>query len=141
MLKKRKLKLVHYLILLVLFAITVGFNIRLYFINAAICSSSSTGVCGDLLTYKIAEYLAYISLLIFGIYLVYMYFISISSRYQDKTEVKEDEVTEEKINVVSSIQHEAVAKETTIPNESTYTSRKNSNWKKRRLRRNREFNS
>merc|ERR1711879_955980 len=83
MLKKRKLKLIHYLILFVLFVIAVGFNIRLYYINAAQCSAGSSGVCGNLLAYKVAEYLAYISLLTFGVYLIYMYFISINSKHDD----------------------------------------------------------
>jgi DNA-binding protein HU-beta len=85
MLKKRKLKLIHYVILLIILAFAIWMNIRLFFINSAVCSSSSTGVCSDLLPYTIAEYLAYMSLLLLGIYAVYMYFISIGKKEVEET--------------------------------------------------------
>jgi nucleoid DNA-binding protein len=85
MLKKRKLKLIHYVILVVILAVTIWTNIRLYFINSAVCSASSAGVCTDLVPYTIAEYLAYISLLLLGIYIIYMYFISIGKKQTEET--------------------------------------------------------
>jgi nucleoid DNA-binding protein len=81
MLKRRKLKWAYYLVLVVILAVTIWANIRLYFINSVSCYSGVAGGCSVLLSYKIAEYLAYISLIILGVYIVYMYFVSEGKKY------------------------------------------------------------
>jgi nucleoid DNA-binding protein len=81
MLKRRKLKWAYYLVLVIILAVTIWANIRLYFINSVSCYSGVAGGCSDLLSYKIAEYLAYISLIILGVYIVYMYFVSEGKKY------------------------------------------------------------
>lgn len=127
MLKKRKLKLIHYVILLVILAVTIWTNIRLYFINSAVCSASSAGVCTDLVPYTIAEYLAYISLLLLGIYIIYMYFISIGNReIEGKEDLDFDIEDIEEPKVISTLIESAIMSDKS----------KNCNWIRRRTRKN-----
>lgn len=118
MLKKRKLKLIHYLILSVLFVVAVGFNVRLYFINFAQCEAGTSGVCGDLLAYKISENLAYFSLLTFGVYLVYIYFIGINSNQDNSLNDEEMDFTEEPI-IDASAQHKIIKKKIKVKSRSS----------------------
>jgi|GEM_PF-4830363 len=84
MLKRRKLKTRHYLVLLVILGLALFLNIRLFYINTIECYSNTTGVCSGIVSYKISEYLAYASIVILAIYGIYLYLVK-----ESKEKVKE----------------------------------------------------
>lgn len=72
MFKRRRLRYYHFIIVLILLAVAIWLNIAYYFDNSAVCYANNTGVCSSIFTFIVVEVLAYLSILILGLYIIYL---------------------------------------------------------------------
>lgn len=89
MFRRRRLRYYHFLIALTLLALAIWLNIEYYFNDSAICYANSTGVCSSIFTFIVVEILAYTSILIFGLYVIYL--IIIRERVHKEEQIAKEE--------------------------------------------------